>query len=159
MTGLNLSNGGNALVKKGFIALIIMALMLPVLGCAGKKVPPPGQEDSILWKHGFLPYGPVIVKAAFRGIMEIVPELRGPILVVGREAKAALEAGGLREGVNYLVLIFVANQSNPVVRAIAANAVDVLITLSNVPERLLTPADKAVLISMIDEIISYASLK
>lgn len=145
------------MVKKGFAILLIIALALPVFGCAGREVPSPDYEGSILWKSGFMPYGPVVVKAGFCAAIELVPELRIPLLVIGAEAKAALEAGELRKSLQYLVDLVNVRVDVPVVRMVMANAVDTLYAAMNLPESLMTPYDKAVIISMIDEILSYAA--
>lgn len=144
----------------GFLLVLVFAigLLFPLPGCStiGKltPAPPAGAEDSFLWQHNFMPFGPSVVRGAFYVLATVAPSSHDILLEAFNTARSALQAGSLTGGLKSLADVLAVNLDNPFIGLAARGAVDVLNAVVVLPQTVLDPADKAILLGLLDNLVA-----
>ncbi len=137
---------------------LVAVMAFPIAGCGSLQKfvpkPPAGYEDSFLWQHNFMPFGPAVVRGAFYAVATVAPASRNVLLTAFTTAKGALAAGNLTDGLKNLADVLAVNIDEPFVSLAAKGALDLLNSIVVLPKTVLDPGDKAIALEMLDNLIA-----
>ena len=153
------------MATKKLVVVFVTLVGLTCLGCLSSiQTAPSGCEEAAVYKTGFIPLGPVVVRSGLYSLAVLSPESRDVIVEACNLAQGAIEGGRWVEGLRSLAAALAGqSQNDPALKILvfsAINTLDAVLLYPGADELAIGDCDREVLLSLVNNIRADAeSLK